>query len=171
MFLFWASLVAQLVNNLLAMQETQVRFLGQENPVEKEMATHSSILAWRSPWTEEPGGLHSIGSQELDRTVTEHAWACMNVSSTRLANLFLPFPPFFFSFWSFLPSFLLLWSGHPRWLFSCSLYIPFSTSPCLTYTLLTWLNFLRAFLPSAHLVTVLIFRSEYLHCDSFTKRY
>ena len=61
MFLFWASLVAQLVNNLLAMQETQVRFLGQENPVEKEMATHSSILAWRSPWTEEPGGLQSMG--------------------------------------------------------------------------------------------------------------
>ena len=60
MFLFWASLVAQLVNNLLAMQETQVRFLGQENPVEKEMATHSSILAWRSPCTEEPGGLQSI---------------------------------------------------------------------------------------------------------------
>ena len=65
MFFFWVSLVAQLVNNLLAMQETQVRFLGQENPVEKEMATYSNILAWRSPWTEEPGGLHSIGSQRI----------------------------------------------------------------------------------------------------------
>ena len=49
MFFFGVSLVAQLVNNLLAVQETQVRFLGQENPVEKEMATYSNILAWRSP--------------------------------------------------------------------------------------------------------------------------
>jgi len=49
-----------------AMQETRVQFLGQENPLEKEMATHSSILAWRIPWTEEPCGLQSMGSQELD---------------------------------------------------------------------------------------------------------
>ena len=61
-----ASLVAQLVKNLPAMQETWVRFLGQDDPLEKEMATHSSILAWRIPWTEEPGGLQSVGSQELD---------------------------------------------------------------------------------------------------------
>ena len=52
-----ASLIAQLVKNLSAMQETWVQFLGQEDPLEKEMATHSSILAWRIPWTEEPGGL------------------------------------------------------------------------------------------------------------------
>ena len=51
------SLIAQLVNNLLAVQETWVQFLGQEDPLEKEMATHYSILAWRIPWTEEPGGL------------------------------------------------------------------------------------------------------------------
>ena len=51
----WASLVAQLVKNLPAMQETWVQFLGQEDPLEKEMATHSRILAWRIPWTEEPG--------------------------------------------------------------------------------------------------------------------
>ena len=50
------------------MQETQVWFLGQEDPLEKEMATHSSILAWRIPWTEEPGRLQSMGSQELDMT-------------------------------------------------------------------------------------------------------
>ena len=49
------SLIAQLVKNLPAMQETQVRLLGQEDPLEKEMETHSSILAWRIPWTEEPG--------------------------------------------------------------------------------------------------------------------
>ena len=48
------------------MQETQVRFLGWEDPLEKEMATHSSILAWKIPWTEEPGGLHPMGSQESD---------------------------------------------------------------------------------------------------------
>ena len=52
-----ASLVAKMVKNLPAMWETQVRSLGQENPLEKETATHSSILDWRSPWTEEPGGL------------------------------------------------------------------------------------------------------------------
>ena len=54
---YWASLVAQIVKNLPAMQETQVRFLGQEDSLEKGMATHFSILARRIPWTEEPGGL------------------------------------------------------------------------------------------------------------------
>ena len=63
-----ASLVAQLVKNLPAMQETWVRFLGQEDPLEKEMTTHSSILAWRIPWTEEPGRLQFMESQELDTT-------------------------------------------------------------------------------------------------------
>ena len=62
-----------MVKNLPATQETQVQSLGQEDPLEKEMATHSSILAWRIPWTEEPGRLQSIGS-ELDTTeATEHA--------------------------------------------------------------------------------------------------
>ena len=50
------------------MQETWVRFLGREDPLEKEMATHSDILAWRIPWTEEPGGLQSVGLQESDTT-------------------------------------------------------------------------------------------------------
>ena len=63
-----ASLIAQSVKNLPAMQETRVRFLGREDPLEKEMATHSSILAWRIPWTEEPGRLQSMGSQESDTT-------------------------------------------------------------------------------------------------------
>ena len=57
----WASLVAQLVKNSPAMQETWVRFLGREDPLKKEMATCSSILAWRIPWTEEPGMLQSMG--------------------------------------------------------------------------------------------------------------
>ena len=64
-FLLWASLVFQLVKNLPALQETWVRSPGWEDPLEKEMATHSSILAWRIPWTEEPGGLQSVGSQRV----------------------------------------------------------------------------------------------------------
>ena len=60
-----ASLVAQSVKNLPAVQETQVQSLGWEDPVEKEMATHSSILAWKISWTEEPGGLQSMGSQRV----------------------------------------------------------------------------------------------------------
>ena len=67
----WASLVAQMVKNLPAMQElqeTQVRSLSQEDPLEEGMATHSSIIAWRLPWTEEPGWLQSTGLQELDMT-------------------------------------------------------------------------------------------------------
>ena len=57
--------MAQTVKNLPAMQETQVPSLGVENPLEKEIATHFSILAWRIPWTEEPGGLQSTGSQKI----------------------------------------------------------------------------------------------------------
>ena len=57
--------MAQTINNLPAMQETRVRFLNWEDPLEKEMATHSSILAWRIPWREEPGRLHSMGSQKV----------------------------------------------------------------------------------------------------------
>ena len=59
---YGASLVAQTIKNLSAMKETWVRSLGQEDPLQKGMATHSSILAWRIPWTEEPGGLQSMGS-------------------------------------------------------------------------------------------------------------
>ena len=54
-----------MVKNLPAMQETQVRSLGQHDPLEKEMATHSSILAWEILWTEEPDGLQSVGSQRV----------------------------------------------------------------------------------------------------------
>ena len=59
--LLWASLVAKLVRNLPAMQETQVRSLGLEDPLEKGMATHSSILTRKVPWLEEPGQLQSVG--------------------------------------------------------------------------------------------------------------
>ena len=57
--------MAQLVKNLPAVQETQVRSLGQEDPLEKEMANPSSILAWKISWTEEPGWLQSMGSQRV----------------------------------------------------------------------------------------------------------
>ena len=72
----WASLVAQMVKNLPAMQDTQVRSLGWEVPLEKGMATHSSILAWRIPWTEEPGGLQSVELQRVG-----HDW----VTNTHVA--------------------------------------------------------------------------------------
>ena len=61
----WASLVAQSVKNLPAVQETQVQSLGWEDPLEKEMATHSGIPAWKILWIEEPGGLQSMGSQKV----------------------------------------------------------------------------------------------------------
>ena len=54
-----------MVKNLPAEQEMQVQSMGQENPLEKEMATHSSILAWKTPWMEEPGRLQSLGSQRV----------------------------------------------------------------------------------------------------------
>ena len=57
--------MAQMVKSLPATRQTQVRSLGREDTLEKEMATHSSILAWRIPWTEEPGGLQSVGSQRV----------------------------------------------------------------------------------------------------------
>ena len=73
----WASLVAWLVNNTPAMRETWVQSLGWEDPLEEGMATHSSILAWRIPWTQEPGGLQSMASQKVG-----HSW--MTKHSTQL---------------------------------------------------------------------------------------
>ena len=67
-----ASLVAQMVKNLPAAQETQVQFLGWEDPLEKEMATHSSIPAWKISWTQEPGRLQYMGLQRV-----KHNWACL----------------------------------------------------------------------------------------------
>ena len=61
----WVSLLTQVVKNLPAVGETWVLSLGREDPLEEGMATHSGILAWRIPWTEEPGGLQSMGSQRV----------------------------------------------------------------------------------------------------------
>ena len=64
--------MAQAVKNPPAVQETRVQSLGREDPLEEEMATHSSVLAREMPWTEEPGGLQSVGSRESDRTERCH---------------------------------------------------------------------------------------------------
>ena len=72
-----ASLVAQTVKNLPAMQETWVRSLGREDPVEKGMATHSSILAWRILWREEPEGLQCLGLQRVRHFHIESKTVCI----------------------------------------------------------------------------------------------
>ena len=86
----WSSLVAQRLKHLPAMQETWVRSLGWEDPREKAMAPHSSILAWRIPWMEEPGGLQSTGSQRVG-----HDWATslqipLHVKSKFIERVFKP---------------------------------------------------------------------------------
>ena len=68
-----------MVKNPPAMWETWVRSLGWEDPLEKEMATHSSILAWRIPWTEEPGGLQFMGSQRVGHNLAQHSTMSGNV--------------------------------------------------------------------------------------------
>ena len=88
--------IAQMVKNLPVMQETWVRSLGQEDPLEKGMATHSSVLAWRIPWTEEPGRLQSMGLQ----SVRNH-WA---------TNTFI------FTLWTFF-GIALLWDWNENWCF------------------------------------------------------
>ena len=84
-----ASLVAQMVKNLLSMQETQVWTLGQEDSLEKEMANHYSILAWRITWTEEPGGLPSMESQRVghDWATNTHTHTHTHTHSTYLIGL------------------------------------------------------------------------------------
>ena len=87
-------LVAQTVKHLPTMQDTQVRSLGQEDLLEKEMATHSSTLAWKIPWTQEPGGLQSIGSQRV-----RHDWATSMSMSQYLKSLDISYK---FSYFRFL---------------------------------------------------------------------
>ena len=83
-----ASPVAQGVKNLPAMQETWVRFLGWEDPLEEEMATHSSIRAWKSPWTEEPGRLQSMGkesdmTERLTHTINNLTQVCLSQKAVK----------------------------------------------------------------------------------------
>ena len=87
-----ASLVAQMVKNLPTMWETQVQSLGQEDSLEKGMATHSTMLAWRILWTEEPGGLRSMGSQRVG-----HEWATKHSSAYLfLCDLSMSLPVYLF---------------------------------------------------------------------------
>ena len=78
------SLVAQMVKRLTTMQETQFRSLGWEDPLEKEMATHSSTLAWKIPWTEEPGRLQSMGSQRVGTRLSNFTFTLRGVARTFL---------------------------------------------------------------------------------------
>ena len=80
-FMLSYSLVVQMIKNLPAMWETWVWSLGWEHPLEEGMATHSSILAWRIPWTEEPGGLQSMGSQRVG-----HDWATKRTQKKTMLN-------------------------------------------------------------------------------------
>ena len=96
---FETTLVAQTVKYLVAMRETQVQSLGQEDPLEKGMATHSSILAWRIPWTEEHGRLQSLRSQRV-----RHDWA----TNTSFVTAFLPWSKRLLILWLRLPFAVIL---------------------------------------------------------------
>ena len=86
-FCIHPSLLAQRVKRLCAMRETWVRSLGRKDPLEKEMAAHSSALAWRTPWTEEPGGLQSTGSQRAGRDRMAKLFSLH--TQTHVAGLFM----------------------------------------------------------------------------------
>ena len=125
MTILWASPVAQMVKNLPAIQETEAQSLGQEEPLEEELATHFSILACRIPWTEKPGGLQFLGLQRVG-----HDWATnfhfsfhnvyLSFSSRRIKfNLLFKIPAFHFlkkfSLVFGLEKFTAMYS-EPRWL-------------------------------------------------------
>ena len=104
-YVYWTSVEVQMVNNLLAMQETQVWLLGWEDPLEKGMATLSSILAWRIPWTEEPDRLQSTGPQRVG-----HEW---------VANTFISKYSFYFYF-LILETIIQSWPMSWTWPIRCS---------------------------------------------------
>ena len=109
----WASLVAQLVKNPPAMQETQVQSLGGEDPLEKEMATHSSIPAWKISWIEEPGGLQSMGSQRVRHNWVTNTYLLLGVVEfkTYILQIIFSHSELFF-FWYWLRYFCLLESWY-----------------------------------------------------------
>ena len=96
--IIWASLVAQRLKFLPAVWETWVRSLGWEDPLEKEMATHSSTVAWRIPWMEKPGGLQSTGLQRVEHDwVTSLTLNLISVSRSLFSSIFVCF--FRFQIW------------------------------------------------------------------------
>ena len=114
-----ASLVSQMVKNLISMQETQVWTLGQEDSLEKEMANHYSILAWRITWTEEPGGLPSMESQRVG-----HDWATNTHTHTHTHTQYLSHRVAVKSKWvSTYYALIPVFSKSKHWqMFSCSSY-------------------------------------------------
>ena len=120
-----------MVKNLPANAETRVQFLGQEDPLEKEIATHSSILAWEIPWTEEPGGLQSMGLQRVG-----HDWG----DST--AQLFAKPPPFLLTAESRFPDHLI--EGAPSLFFSIGVFISFQKPTLFGDYLLSHCNLQQA---------------------------
>ena len=85
----WTELVAQMVKNLPAKQESQVQSLGRQDPLEKGMATHSSILAWRIPWTEELGRLQSVGSQRVGHNWMTNTFTHFNLGTLKCLPFFM----------------------------------------------------------------------------------
>jgi len=114
-----ASLVAQMVKNLPAMREIWIQSLGWEDPLKKEMATHSSILSWRILWTEEPGGLQSTGSKRVrhDRVTSILSVALCNVPFLSLVIFLVLKSPYIWNYY-----------GHPSflWLVSAGCLQPFA---------------------------------------------
>ena len=158
-----ASLVAQTVKSLLAVLETQVQFLGQEDPLEKEIANHSSILAWRIPWMEEPGGLQTVGHNWGTNTTTSKRhlmakrrlvlsakcesfrWACLRLTYRAEDEV----PPFvsweaFWFFWKSGPwEALVFWNSmlpcdHSLPVYSSPLQDPFPPLSCFSGLRLTY---------------------------------
>ena len=104
--LYGASLVAQLVKNLPAVQETQVSSLGWEDPLEKAMATHSSILAWKIPWIEEPGGLQPMGLQRVGHDSATNTYLLWVITAISIILILSSYDNMCFHW--FRPYFLLL---------------------------------------------------------------
>ena len=133
-----------MVKRLPAMQETQVRSLGGEDLLEKEMATHSSTLAWRIPWTEEPGRLQSMGSQRVGHTerlhfhfhLSLHVTLSLLVSVSLSLSLFCPPPSVLISvslYFDYLMPFFLSLPPFPSPSISSPIPWPFPVSPSLYF--------------------------------------
>ena len=152
--------VAQMVNNLPTIQENCVRSLGQEDPLKKEMATHSSVIAWRIPWTEEPGRLQSKGSQW-----GRHDWASNNIW---WFCQYLPFWNLFFQRLCLPP--LLYWPLLP--MVTAHLFITSKTNSLSIYSLKHYILllisvFLACFLYYSSINSLSTFRLSLHHLSSF----
>ena len=173
----WTSLVAQTVKRLHTMRETRVQSLGREHLLEKEMATHCSALAWKIPWTEEPGRLQSMGSQRVT-----HDWVT-SLTVVRLDNK----RPFFWhilkSYWIFiyvhvvfcwvmivkeLSSRHSLWSGGSYWqMKTWPRYLPFTLPSLSSFLLPPFLSFsLGTSFPSRYIGHDIYVFTQILYCHN-----